>query len=121
MPKLKALKPRLAGLPSRMPRRANADGHSRVLEPWRNWYSLARWAALRQRVFERDCYTCQCGCETVIAKPSERIADHVEPHHGDPELFWDEDNVQTLWKPHHDGWKQRLERAARAARGVGGV
>jgi 5-methylcytosine-specific restriction protein A len=114
MASLKAIKPRLAALPRRIQRDIDADGHSPALEPWRKWYNLARWAALRQRVFLRDLYTCQCGCETVIADPAERIADHVEPHRGDPDMFWDEDNVQTLWKPHHDGWKQRLERQARA-------
>lgn len=28
--------------------------------------------------------------------------DHIIPHKGDPELFWDQDNWQSLCKPHHD-------------------
>ena len=30
------------------------------------------------------------------------IVDHVIPHRGDPELFWDRTNWQSLCKPHHD-------------------
>jgi 5-methylcytosine-specific restriction protein A len=113
MGKLTAMRPRLGALASRVSRHSDDQGHSRALEPWRNWYSLKTWEELRQRVFLRDLYTCQCGCGTLIQNPRERIADHIEPHRGDRALFFDEANVQTLWKPHHDGWKQRLERRAR--------
>jgi hypothetical protein len=85
------------------------EGHSRALEPWRAWFKTAEWQALRQRVFLRDDFTCQCGCETVIVNPRERIGDHIRKPRT-RELFFDDANVQTLWKPHHDGWKQRLER-----------
>lgn len=115
MGKLKAIRPRVGSLAPRVGRHMDVEGHGVVLEPWRAWYSLAEWERLRQRVFLRDRYVCQCGCGTLIAKPRERVADHVEPHRGDRELFFDDDNVQTLWKRHHDGWKQRLER--RNARG----
>jgi hypothetical protein len=70
MAKLKAIKSRLAVLPGRVKRGSDADGHSRVFEPWRNWYSLKAWAVLRQEVFARDEFVCQCGCETLIASPA---------------------------------------------------
>ncbi|MFN4176436.1 hypothetical protein [Phenylobacterium sp.] len=111
MGKLKSLGSRLGSLPPRISRGTDAEGHSRDLEPWRAWYSWKAWEDLRQRVFLRDDYTCQCGCGTVIAEPAERIADHKDP--GDKrtiETFFDDSRVQTLWKPHHDGWKQRHER-----------
>lgn len=114
MGKLTAIPSRLSKLPARVSRQTDAEGHSVALEPWRRWYNLAAWEALRQAVFLRDLYTCQCGCETLIANPRERIADHKTAHRGDRALFFDPDNVQTLWKPHHDGWKQRLERRAAA-------
>ena len=41
------------------------------------------------------------------------VVDHIEPHKGDPELFWDEDNWQGLCKPCHDGAKAELERTGR--------
>lgn len=108
--KLSSLKPRLTEVAPRIARHTDSEGHSRALEPWRPWYNSAEWKALRLRVFARDRYVCQCGCGTFIAKPIERIADHKTPHRGDRDLFFDPENVWTLWKPHHDGWKQRLER-----------
>lgn len=115
MGKLSALKPMVARLPSRLGRPADGEGHSPVLEPWRNWYKLAAWERLRRRVFKRDHYTCQMpDCGEVTPRP---IADHAKPHRGDPVLFWDEANVQTLCKPCHDGRKQAQEHAVRATGG----
>ena len=31
-----------------------------------------------------------------------KVVDHVKPHKGNQELFWDESNWQPLCKPHHD-------------------
>lgn len=112
MGRLKAMPPRVARLEPRVSAQTDSEGHSRA-ETWRAWYSTARWRRLKAEVHRRDLYTCQCGCGTAIADPAERVADHREEHNGDPGLFWDPQNVQTLWKPHHDGWKQRLERRRR--------
>ena len=30
------------------------------------------------------------------------VVDHIVDHKGDQELFWNEDNWQSLCKPHHD-------------------
>jgi len=30
------------------------------------------------------------------------VVDHIIPHRGDPVLFWDEDNWQSMCKPDHD-------------------
>jgi 5-methylcytosine-specific restriction protein A len=30
------------------------------------------------------------------------IVDHIKPHKGDTDLFWDQDNYQPLCKPCHD-------------------
>ena len=30
------------------------------------------------------------------------VVDHIRPHRGDPELFWNPDNWQALCKPCHD-------------------
>ena len=30
------------------------------------------------------------------------VVDHIRPHRGDPVLFWDEKNWQSLCKPCHD-------------------
>lgn len=38
-----------------------------------------------------------------------RICDHVVPHRGSAELFWDTGNLQSLCRHHHDADKQRTE------------
>jgi 5-methylcytosine-specific restriction protein A len=120
MGRLSNLQPRLTGLPPRIKRHADAEGHSRTAEPWRAWYSTARWRRLRLDTFLRDLYTCQCGCGTVEPDTRQLVADHVEPHRGDERRFWDPANIQTLTKPCHDRWKQRLERRGRGVQNSGG-
>lgn len=105
--------PRLGGLTARLQRPTDSEGHSANLEPWRKWYSLARWKRLRIEVFIRDHFTCQCGCGRLEGNTSKLVADHTKPHRGDPVLFWDPGNVQTLLKPCHDRLKQAEEHRAR--------
>ncbi len=113
MGKLTNLRRPLASLPSRLAPKADVEGHSRTAEPWRKWYSLARWKRLRQAVFLRDLYTCQRqACGRIEGNTSLLVADHRTPHRGDPALFWDEANLQTLCKDCHDRDKQREERRA---------
>jgi 5-methylcytosine-specific restriction enzyme A len=114
MGRLSNLRPRLAGLAPRIKRHTDQEGHSRSAEPWRAWYSTARWRALRREVLLRDLYTCQMpGCGRVEPNTSLLVADHREPHRGDETLFWSRGNLQTLCKPCHDRAKQRLERQGR--------
>lgn len=37
------------------------------------------------------------------------VVDHVIPHRGNPDLFWDENNCQSLCQYHHDSHKQLIE------------
>jgi 5-methylcytosine-specific restriction endonuclease McrA len=39
------------------------------------------------------------------------VVDHIKPHRGDPELFWDASNHQALCKHCHDSHKQRFEKS----------
>lgn len=41
------------------------------------------------------------------------VVDHKIPHRGDMNLFWDSGNWQSLCKPCHDSWKQRLEKSGK--------
>lgn len=41
------------------------------------------------------------------------VVDHVIPHKGDMELFWDRTNWQSLCEPHHSGTKQAEEKRGR--------
>ncbi len=38
------------------------------------------------------------------------VVDHIEPHRGNDELFWDQTNWQSLCKSCHDGAKQSEEK-----------
>ncbi len=115
MPRLKAAPSRIGSLAPTVGYPPSADSkafdrHRRKVEPWRNWYKLARWARLRAKVLLRDGYQCAM-CSAVESNTANLVADHIKPHRGDPALFWDEANIQTLCKPCHDGPKQRAERS----------
>lgn len=95
----------------------NREAKRRQLQPWRNWYKLKRWFALRDRVFKRDLMICQQTGVLLTTRPNQphsAIADHIIPHNGDPVLFWDEDNVQSVSKQWHDSVKQSQERSGNA-------
>ena len=43
------------------------------------------------------------------------LVDHLYPHKGDQDLFWDARYWVSSCDPCHNGFKQRIERAGRAA------
>lgn len=118
MPKLKTIGP-LVGtikpLVGRMPGEQARDKHRRETQPWRAWYGTSRWERLRLKAFERDLYTCQRSGEICGGKgndPNAPVANHKVPHHGDPALFWDINNIETVTKRIHDSLIQAEERKA---------
>jgi len=70
---------------------------------------LARAADYRKR--NPLCVMC---LKRGIVRPCQCV-DHIIPHKGDPVLFWDENNWQSLCNPCHNGPKRREEEAARRA------
>lgn len=85
-------------------------------QPWRKWYYTRRWKELRKEVWLRDEFRCQQTGILLVGKypaGNSPVADHIKPHRGDPELFWDMANVQTVSKEYHDREKQRGERDGR--------
>lgn len=116
MGRLKNLPPRVTSVAPKVARHTDDQGHGSITEPWRAWYSLARWRSpehgLRMRVLIRDRFTCQLvECGRIERRTHLLVADHVIPHRGDAALFWDEGNLQTLCKDCHDRVKQAEERA----------
>lgn len=63
-------------------------------------------------------FTCQC-CGRIEGDTSKLVADHIIPHRGDPALFWDMSNLQTLTKQCHDSNKQRLEKSGKTKTAYG--
>lgn len=74
-----------------------------------------RWAKARKQYISEHPYCTYC---IEDGNPHGRgdVVDHIEPHRGDPVLFWDVDNWQTLCNSHHNSTKQALEKGS-AARG----
>lgn len=85
--------------------------HRLIHSPWRAWYNTARWKALRLDVLTAAGFAC-ARCGRLDGNTTRLVADHVVPHRGDEQLFWDRSNLQCLCKPCHDRDKQREERAA---------
>lgn len=108
------------GVPSkmgerRMPSRLAARGSVEVAGPRRSvtWNKTARWQKLRLRILERDKWVCQATGILLVGvhpAPNSPVVDHIEPHRGDPDLFWDEDNLRAVSKEWHDREKQSQEK-----------
>lgn len=86
--------------------------------PWRNWYKLARWERRRQALFADQPLCVMClRSETITIADT---ADHIIPHRGDPDLFWNGE-LQPLCASCHSMHKQREEAGTeRPAYGVDG-
>ncbi|WP_217638639.1 HNH endonuclease signature motif containing protein [Nitrosospira multiformis] len=70
-----------------------------------------RWQQERKVFLGRNPFCAQCakqGKRTIAT-----IVDHIIPHKGDLEKFWNKDNWQAMCKPCHDSHKQRLEKSGR--------
>jgi 5-methylcytosine-specific restriction endonuclease McrA len=66
--------------------------HTRRNRDVRKWYYTSAWIHLRQQVLVDAAYTCaQCG---VVQ--ADLDVDHILKHDGNPALFWNRANLQTL-------------------------
>jgi len=75
-----------------------------------------RWKAARLAFLQRHplCVECQRGGRLNAFDPITNprfVVDHIRPHRGCRELFWDQRNWQVLCKPCHDSVKQRIEKS----------
>ena len=70
-----------------------------------------RWQKARARYLCEHSLCVMCDRDGIVTAAT--VVDHVIPHRGDQQLFWDEHNWQSLCKPHHDGEKAAQEAAAR--------
>ncbi len=66
-----------------------------------------RWREAREGYLSR--HPLCVGCKAVGRVEASVVVDHVQPHRGDQDLFWDEDNWQACCEWHHNVIKQRLE------------
>ena len=77
-------------------------------------YSTSRWQRLRQYILSKEPLCVECKKNKRIRPAT--VVDHIKPHKGNKELFYDESNLQSLCKPCHDRktakedgrWKRRV-------------
>lgn len=62
------------------------DRRSNAAEAYRAWYKTGRWQRLRARQLREEpfCRMCAAAGRVTIAT----VCDHVDPHKGDPDKFW---------------------------------
>lgn len=71
-------------------------------------YDTPRWRRLRASFLATHplCMLClRIGRDTMAS-----VVDHIQPHEGDPELFWAVDNLQALCPPCHSAAKRMQEK-----------
>ena len=69
-------------------------------------YDHRRWRRLSKQQLDEHPLCCMC-LQSSVVEPAV-AADHVQPHHGDPVLFWF-GTLQSLCASHHNGTKRQLE------------
>jgi 5-methylcytosine-specific restriction enzyme A len=62
-------------------------------------YYDARWRKARLRFLEANPLCVECKRHNYLVAATE--VDHIRPHKGNHELFWDETNWQSLCNKHH--------------------
>lgn len=65
----------------------------------------AEWQKARAEFLQYNPCCAMCGAPA-------QVVDHIQPHRGDPVLFWVRANWQALCTPCHNRHKQRQERQA---------
>lgn len=60
----------------------------------------ARWHKASRLYLKKHPLCVECAREGRVEAAT--VVDHIIPHKGDPVLFWDESNWQSLCKMHHD-------------------
>ncbi len=61
---------------------------------WHQFYNSARWRREKAEFLARYPMCAICGAKATVV-------DHIVPHRGNEELFWNRDNWQSLCALHH--------------------
>lgn len=61
---------------------------------WHHLYNSNKWRVAKNEFLKRYPYCVVCGALATVV-------DHVVPHRGNEDLFWDENNWQPLCTAHH--------------------
>lgn len=98
-----------------MPRKQQR-GRQHGADRYHHLYKDRRWCGpggIREQALIRDLFTCRrCGCMLLSGKPHHpraAVVNHKRPHKGDPSLFFDLENTESVCKADHDALIQREE------------
>ena len=74
-------------------------------------YDKRRWRRASRTFLQHSpmCAMCSAIGRTKLAA----LVDHIKPHRGDPQLFWDRSNWQSLCATCHSGAKAVQERTGK--------
>jgi len=70
-----------------------------------------RWKRARAAYLARFPLCSMCAGRGIRSRAT--VVDHIIPHRGDLEIFWDEGNWQPLCRKCHNSHKQRIEKSGR--------
>lgn len=96
-------------------RRAAAQRSERA-QSFRALYADPRWKRAARRFLDRNPLCADCG-ELGVDEAATDV-DHIEPHRGDPKLFWDRKNWQPLCHRCHS---RKTAREVFHGKGPGGI
>ncbi len=86
----------------------------RSIRPYKKLYNSSPWQRLRKQVLTKQPLCVECLKVKRITPAT--VVDHIKPHKGDADLFFDVSNLQPLCKSCHDRktakedgrWKRRV-------------
>ncbi len=81
---------------------------SYVTTPHAHLYRTARWLRMRKAQLMQEPLCRLCIMQGYTAPAT--VVDHIQPHKGDRELFFNHANLQSLCKTCHDSLKAQVER-----------
>jgi 5-methylcytosine-specific restriction enzyme A len=73
---------------------------------WQKLYSKQRWTNRSKYQLHAHPLCAMCLQSNIIKEAN--VADHIVPHHGDPQLFWF-GALQSLCWAHHNSSKKQIE------------
>ena len=85
------------------------DQRSEAAREWRKLYNTAEWKRLRAAQLAKEPACRFCLAFNPEAPSPATVVDHIIPHKGDRDLFFDPDNLQSLDAPCHDQLKRQVE------------
>lgn len=106
MPKLHTLKPAIATQPTRLKTIHPGSWRTEGMTSHARGYNYAWRKARGQHLYDNPlCVQCEAEGRVTIAT----VVDHVDPHRGNQQIFWDRSRWQSLCAHHHASTKQRGE------------